>query len=152
MHPKLFIAALFIGASACQTPSTSEARDHTSGNHTSRQSQNRPVTDLEQSVMAIHDGVMPQMSELMRLKKGVSAKMDQTADEAIRERGRQIGQQLTEADRAMMDWMHNYNGDTLNTLKPEQATQYLNAQKHAIEQVRDQMRQSITNASQFVKP
>ena len=146
MKINLMITALLIGAGACQTPSSG------SHNHASGEGSTRPVAALEQSVMAIHDSIMPQMSELMRLRKVISAKVAETNDRTVKQRGLQIRQQLSGADRAMMDWMHHYNRDTLATLEPEQATQYLRHQKRTIDRVSDQMRESIEAANKFTKP
>lgn len=124
---------------------------HNHHDHAGEETGNSPTATLESEVLAIHDSVMPRMSDLMRLKKAVSARVDQTAQSAEKKRGLAIRRQLDEADRAMMDWMHQYRADTLGKLSEAKATEYLRAEKAKIERVQTQMFQSISRAEAYVK-
>ena len=109
-----------------------------------------PVAELEQQVLATHDSVMNQMSDLMRFKKAVSVQLEKVTDDATKKRGLAISEQLNGADRLMMDWMHEYNGDTLKKLDQTSALAYLKDQQTKVNAVRDTMRKSLAEAKQYV--
>ena len=50
----------------------------------------------------------------------------------------------------MMDWMAQYNGDTLEKLPSDEALRYLNAQKDQITDVKTKVNSSIEQARQFL--
>lgn len=104
-----------------------------------------PVKQLEEMVMAQHDSSMKLMGDIVRLKKLVNEKAAGNAA------GKVLTDSLTTADDAMMDWMHQYNGDTLGKLDQTKALDYLNGQKKSIDQVQMRMKKSIADASQYVK-
>lgn len=139
MKQVLVLSWLLAVTLACSTQSKDESAAH-----------GDDVAALEANVMALHDSVMPRMSDIMRLKKAVSAKLATNVSAAEKERGLAIKTRLESADNAMMDWMHGYNGDTLARLDKAQAAEYLNAEKRKIEQVRERMQQSIAEAEAFV--
>ena len=143
----LFLTALLGWSCGSRTGDTA----HNHHDHAAMADAKRPMANLEGEVLAIHDSVMPKMSDLMRLKKAVSAKVDQTTQAAQKQRGLAIRRQLDEADRAMMDWMHQYNADTLAKLSEQKATEYLRAEKAKIERVQTQTFQSISRAEEYVK-
>lgn len=109
----------------------------------------RAVAELEQQVLATHDSVMNQMSELMRLKKVVSAQLEKVTDNAAKKRGLAISEQLDQADHLMMDWMHEYNGDTLKKLDQARALAYLKDQQTKVNAVRDTMQKSLADANHY---
>jgi len=142
----------------CQSKPSTESEAHSG--HSTAQTPAKPqaVADLEKQVLAVHDSVMPAMSELMTLKKEVTqrlAELDgQSPSVAISQRkaqGQAVSAALTLADKAMMNWMHQYNGDTLATLNEEQAMVYLKAQRQKVNAMSQRMRQSITNAQDYLK-
>jgi hypothetical protein len=104
-----------------------------------------PVKQLEETVMAQHDSTMKLMGDIVRLKKQVSEKAAGAAA------GKVLTDSLTTANDAMMDWMQQYNGDTLGKLDQAKALEYLNSQKKSIDAVEVRMKKSITDASQYVK-
>jgi len=101
--------------------------------------------------MAVHDSVMPKISDILRLKKEVTAKVEKTTDPEARVMGESINSQLVNADKAMMDWMHQYNGDTLGKLDQAKAVEYLKEQQRKVNDVRDQMQKSIADAQQYLQ-
>lgn len=146
IYPILLLTAVLGWSCGSRNQETeSNHHDHAIANGRS------PTAALEGEVMAIHDSVMPQMSELLRLKKAVLAKVAQTKQSAEKQRGTTIHRQLDEADRAMMDWMHQYNADTLAKLNEAKATEYLRSEKAKIERVQTQTFQSISRAEAYVK-
>ena len=123
-------------------------------------SEKKSYEALQQEVMAIHDSIMPRMSEIMSLEELLTLELEKTdslqaahpADTAMVSRQRDLQsliRNLKAADQAMMHWMHTYKADTLAKLDAKQAELYLQNQKNAIENVRDQMQQSIKQAQAF---
>ena len=121
------------------------------------------VKDTEAAVFEIHDEVMPKMGEIMKLQKQLKQRMvaidslagQETPSVALRtneekEQAMRLNRQLAQADSLMMDWMSNYKSDTLTALKPEQAIQYLEAEKQKITDVQKKTNNSIMDARQFL--
>lgn len=146
-QPTLLLLALLTMA-ACQ----SKTNEHNHADHAqaTEAGSKEPLAKLEQEVMAVHDSAMNQMSDIMRLKKQVTAKASQTSEQGTKSRGETLKTQLDEADRAMMDWMHQYNGDTLGKLDQAKALDYLRDQQTKVNAVHDQMRRSIAEANTYL--
>lgn len=138
----VLFALFFFLLSACQSRQN-EREDHTGA-------QKGPVAVLEDQVLAIHDSIMPAMSELLKLKKAVAAQTQKQPQERVREQGRAIGRRLDEADEGMMSWMNQYDGDSLRKLDEAKALAYLRDQHIRVLRVRDQMRQSIIDAQAYL--
>lgn len=143
------LALALLTTAACKTK-TSE-HNHADHAHTAETPATGPVASLEQQVMAVHDSAMNQMSDIMRLKKQVTAKATQTTEQTAKTKGETIARQLGEADRAMMDWMHQYNADTLGKLGQEKAADYLRDQQTKVNAVHDQMRRRIAEANTYLE-
>ena len=120
------------------------------------------VETLEKEVMMIHDAVMPKMGELVALENAIRKQISQTdsllkitpndsALQQLLEQSIHLSSQLKQADDAMMDWMHNYRGDSLRKLLPSQAIQAFTQEKIKIEQVSDDMLKSIEETQNFLK-
>jgi len=101
--------------------------------------------DLYDEVMVIHDDVMPKMTDINRAKKKLRKLKDGSNDELIT---LQI-EQLDAADEAMMSWMHEFDARELSTL--EENLNYLHKEKSKIQQVSDQMLQSLQEADLLIK-
>ena len=121
------------------------------------------VTELEGEVMTVHDEVMPQMDEIMTLKAKLSRKivsMDSLQNEGIsgntlaeeRIKAVDLNQKLNESDKLMMDWMHEYRGDSAKKLKPEQAILYFENEKKKIESVKQITTKNINDTKAFLAP
>ena len=141
---------ILLSVTACQ--SKPEQHEHHHGQATKEMAKTDSVGRLEQQILAIHDSVMPQMSELMRLKKAVSTKITETKDATVKENGLAISTELEKADRTMMSWMNQYNGDTLKKLQPAQAMEYLKDQHNKVTEMSRTMRTSIDHAKVYVQP
>ncbi len=142
------LVGLALLAGSCQ-PKTSE-HHHPDTEQVTTATVANPVAELETQVLATHDSVMAQMSELMRLKKAVSTQLEKVNDKAGKKQGLVINEQLDGADQLMMDWMHEYNGDTLKKLDQAKALVYLKDQQAKVNTVRDAMQKSITNAERYI--
>lgn len=140
-------------AAACQPAQKAGHEGHTSSSEMPT-----AVADLEKQVMAVHDSIMPKMSDLMKLKKQVNERlaMFETQKPSAgltkeKEQALALVTSLTNADKAMMDWMHQYNHDTLAKLPEAQATEYLNGQLTSARAMSVQVRKSLADANAYLK-
>lgn len=99
------------------------------------------INQLHESVMEIHDEVMPKMSEIYSLKKKLT-KVE--SDERVV----QLIEDLEAADEMMMSWMHQYKKPS-NT--DDTSFAYLDSQSQAIKEVKDKMLTAISNAQKFLE-
>ena len=154
--------ALFL--SSCQSTTTSETD---------------PTLDRAQTIyaeaIAVHDEVMPRMDEIMQLRQKLELRvesMQQQNEPAYADSLQQMQtaiQNLRDADEAMMQWMRSVQkvpgsdesdadvtSDYQNELNATVLTdtvgliQRQEAQKEAIEEVKQQMEQSITEAERLI--
>lgn len=124
----LILAGLFLGLIACGGDTVSFEQEAT-------------------EVMAIHDEVMPMMSDMVKMRRQleeVMADRDSTEHPQFQAAVRQ----LVIAEKGMWDWMAAYK-------KPEkvspEAMQYLADQKVAIQQVSDAMKQAYARGEQLLE-
>ncbi|RYF73149.1 MAG: viral A-type inclusion protein [Cytophagaceae bacterium] len=121
-----------------------------------------PIDKAEKEVLEVHDEVMPRIDNVMKLKKELNGKltaldsMQGTPTETVRideqkAQVRQLVRHLTEADSLMMDWMGQYNGDTLKKLPEADALRYLAEQKQLINNAKAKINQSIQQAQTYLK-
>lgn len=143
---------------ACQSNS-STGSEGTSGESTEQATTgSSAIADVEKQIMAVHDSVMPAMSDLMRLRKQINQQLTELdakpASKELtqrKEQGRNLTAELTKAEEGMMDWMHQYNGDTLKTLSEDKALDYLKDQHQKVNAMSQLMRKSITDAQTYLK-
>lgn len=143
MKKYLIIAAFSTLSMACSQQKTAE------------------IEQIEKEVMAVHDEIMPQTSEIMKLQDAVSqqinvldslGKIKMTDDlQAQKTKALALSSALKEADESMMNWMHQYNGDSLKTLEGEAAIKAFTAEKEKINTVKTKMLESISKAKEFLK-
>ena len=130
---KIIVAAMACGMWACGT------------------SEKEEVDALEEKVLQIHDEVMPRMGEIMNLKTQLQDQMAKMDSNSIAYRQvDSVKNMLTETDNAMMDWMDEYNADTLKALKPEDAKKYLDAELKKITEIKDKTGKNIEQAKVFI--
>jgi hypothetical protein len=157
MNKRHFLAILTVLTIwSCNTESKKSDGDENDHHTTANTAADPRVSEL----MAIHDSIMPAMGTIMNLKQSVSADILITdsliavrSTDALKKQkalALDIQIRLDEADRAMMDWMHQYKGDTLKKLDSAQATAYISDQKQKIVAVRDLMQKSIADAKLYV--
>ena len=119
-----------------------------------------PVSDETKKMLAIHDSIMPHMDKLMDYKKQIRLELEKTdsliaikSSEVLRarkEEAEKLHAELDSADKAMMDWMHEFKFDTLKSLDKSEAEAYVADQKSKIENVKVLMNKSLLDASQFI--
>ncbi|MGX5852484.1 viral A-type inclusion protein [Dyadobacter jiangsuensis] len=120
------------------------------------------LTSLETEVLAIHDEVMPQQEDIVRLKSQLSKKIqgidslqnvgvssNTMAEQRIK--AVDLNQKLADADKLMMDWMHAYRGDSAKKLEPKEALLYFEKEKERILLVKQATLKSIQEAKTFLE-
>jgi len=110
---------------------------------------------LRQEVMAIHDEVMPKTEELFKLRKNLQKLVDSLnlakyPDTILGNLAKQLVVKLKQADEAMMDWMHNYNGGS-GIYDHEELMNYLSEEKEKIQNVKSLILESIDSAHAFLQ-
>ncbi|GAB3960365.1 hypothetical protein GCM10028805_57840 [Spirosoma harenae] len=155
---KITIILVGLAFAACQLNQSDKKNTDTRSNTKQASSKPTAVADLEKTVLAVHDSIMPAMSDLISLKKAVSgriaeldAKPASAETHQLKAQGVAINTELSNADHLMMDWMHHYNGDTLVTLNEQQAMAYLTAQQQKVNTLRELIKKSITDAQAYLK-
>lgn len=118
--------------------------------------ENQKLEILQDEVMAIHDEVMPKMGEIMSLKEQLNtslAAIDSTKANygAIKVASDSLTNLLTEADNNMMDWMDEYNADTLKAISVEDGIKYLMEEKSKIGAVKELTNKNIDAVKQYLK-
>lgn len=103
-----------------------------------------PQSELQDSVMAIHDEVMPKMRDIYKLRKGLKKKAKLVPDDS---QVNLILESLQSADDAMMDWMASYDAPSEGA---KGAMEYLAREKAKIEKVRIEMLSAIENAQKIL--
>ena len=106
-------------------------------------------------VMAIHDEVMPKMSNLGSLVGELNSKENDSTDLGLRYR--KARKDLQAAHKSMMDWMQNFgnrfdpdeilNGKELS----EQKKQWLDEEEQKVKALRNQINSSIDNAEKLLE-
>lgn len=155
MKTKLFLALTTLTVLSCNQKEQHSDTQHEE--HTTELPANDPVGE----VLAIHDSIMPQMEKIMALKMQIKTEV-KTVDSLIAIKGSSVLNtrknqatelltQLDAADKGMMNWMHQYKGDTLKKLDEQAASQYIADQKQKIMNVRDNMVKSIGDAELFIQ-
>ncbi len=105
---------------------------------------------LEETVLAKHDSAMAQMGDIYKLRRNLRTLRDtleaQQADTArLHMLERQL-EGLSQADKVMMDWMHNYHAP--DSLKPQEAMTYLQQELQKIKRVQIVMDSTLKAAQQ----
>jgi len=106
---------------------------------------------LMQSVMAVHDVVMPKMGDIMKYKKQINEKIEElkaAGEEANQDaisKLEQISNDLDDAHEKMMNWMHEFHRD-FKGMTEEDVINYLNDEKAKIEQVGQQTEKTLKKA------
>ncbi|WP_128544979.1 hypothetical protein [Larkinella soli] len=117
------------------------------------------VDALRDSVMAVHDEVMPRMEEMMELRSRISSRIDSLSKlkpassdlEGRQKDGVDANLALKEADSLMMSWMNHYKSDTFKVLDAGQAKAYLDHEMEKISVVREKMNTSIDQAKKYLQ-
>ncbi|UTW63617.1 hypothetical protein KFE98_05570 [bacterium SCSIO 12741] len=102
------------------------------------------------SVMAAHDRSMMRMGEIHQLKVNLIQRVDSSAGDSLLQVIENKVKALEVADEAMMQWMRSYR-EPRDTVSFEKAIAYLNQEEKKIKEVDEQMKKSISEASELLK-
>lgn len=105
----------------------------------------KEVQTLFQSVMQVHDGVMPKMDAIHEARKALKDKMntpDSTEVEALLKK-------LSSADEAMMVWMEEFNS-SFETMPIQEQKKYLESEMQRITKVKDLMLGAIDESQKWI--
>lgn len=154
----LTISAFFTSCSTATKESTTDkvhshdSHDHNHGDH------GDPRT---KELMAIHDSIMPAMETIMELKQKIALDITQTDSllakktnpelKARKTAAVKLQKELEIADEEMMNWMHQYDADTLDKMDDTGAAAYIATQKSKIASVKELMAKSIHEAKLFLE-
>jgi hypothetical protein len=111
------------------------------------ESKEKEVEKLKSETIAIHDEVMPKMDDIMKLKKSLKNEQD-SASENNNIQGLIIA--LEESDKAMMNWMRNYD-PRMEDMTDDEKIKYLKKQRASISEVSEKMNKSIAEAEEYLK-
>lgn len=129
----------------------SRSGDHSTTDHSSGQTQEEgPNQTLYNQMMDIHDEVMPEMDEIMKLKRNLQEQIKNSPD-MVAERKQQLENMISNLDSAsnsMMSWMHRiHEFDPLSdSVDQEKAREYLETEMEEIKKVKELIRESIEKA------
>jgi hypothetical protein len=98
-------------------------------------------------VMAVHDEVMPKMDDIMSLKSSLDSAIKVSPDSA---KAKTLYTRLQLADDGMMDWMENYNSESVKGKSEEEISKYFADQKTKITEVKVLTDKSIEEAKGFL--
>lgn len=118
------------------------------------------VEKLETEVLAVHDEVMPRMDNIMSLQSKLKKKLTELdslqlsgiSSNTIAEERMKIAdlyKNLGVADSLMMDWMHQYDGDSAKSLPVQEAIGYFELERQRIQEVKVITNKSIEEAETF---
>ena len=140
----------FIGISALLLTSCGKSAESTqSHNDMNGGEEDSSTQALYESVMDIHDEVMPQMNDIYKLKKQLSEEIANSKD-LVESRKRKLESlifTLDSANNAMMNWMRNFQPPA-DSLSLEDAHAYLEDQMEKINGVKAAMLEAIERAKQ----
>jgi succinate dehydrogenase flavin-adding protein (antitoxin of CptAB toxin-antitoxin module) len=109
---------------------------------------------LHESLYAIHDEVMPKMSQINRVSRSLKEyKEENKLDSLQRTQIEAALTKLEQADEGMMDWMHNYKKPSKwrGEKSHEEIMTYLKAEKDKIVEVKNMMESSISEGESLLK-
>lgn len=112
-------------------------------------SKDKEIEQLKSEAIEIHDEVMPKMDDIMKLKKSLSAEIEEADQQERKEIGALITS-LEAADKAMMNWMRNFD-PRMEDLSDDQKIESLTEHKISIQKIKASMNSSILEAEDFLK-
>jgi hypothetical protein len=111
------------------------------------QKKNSVAEKLNDDIMKIHDEAMSKSAYVLKLKGKVNVLLDSVNIPFDRDTLQQLSSDLYEADRLMLDWMHQYKEPDL---KSDTAERYLQKQLDMITEVHEITFKSIQSAERIL--
>lgn len=129
------ILAFLIIVAACGKPANQNNEEGMEG-----QEEANPNQALYEKVMDLHDEVMPKMEDIYKIQSQIKEKIANSPN-LVKERKEaleKVAFQLDSANKAMMDWMHEFQ-PLPDSADEEEARAYLESQMEKIKKVKDEM-------------
>ena len=110
------------------------------------QQEKAEIDALRKEVMDVHDEVMPRMGEMIKIRKALMEKAQESVDSTTL---LNLSNNIDIAHEEMMQWMRNYEPGF--TGSNDEVRKYLLEQKTAIQQVREKMIGSLNSGADALK-
>ena len=117
-------------------------------NQASNSEEEYVLKKLHNEVMDVHDGVMPRMSEIGRLKRKLKDYLNEDEPHVKTDSIQQLIYQLDEADEAMMNWMGEFKKPDYSNF--DAAKSMYEQEKVKIANVQDKMISTIDKVQSFL--
>ncbi|MTI30347.1 hypothetical protein [Xanthovirga aplysinae] len=109
-------------------------------------------------VMSIHDEAMAYMGKIMDLNRKIKSEIEILQVDTLQNHSEKISalqkgsQQLIDANKIMMDWMHGFEKPEAETMSHDEIMAYYEQEEKKIDEVKKQMEASIEKASVLIEP
>ena len=135
-----FLIAVLAAAALYSCGKKSE--DHSGHHQEEAQISSDPNKPLYDSVMDVHNEVMPKMGEIIKLTESLKDKVAKTPDmaPAAKQEIEAAIDSLDNASNGMMDWMHKFNPESHSG---DQAREYLKSEMARVTSVKQRMLNAI---------
>lgn len=132
----LLLTCLFLAATACHNPKKANKV-------------------LEDQVLALHDEAMKELPAMKRIGRSLKKELEK-ADSLNLPEDQRIARYdavkaIDKADADMMAWMAAWDAESVDNVPADQARVYLEKQKKAMEQNRDDIRKARENGEKLLK-
>ncbi|MCZ2472578.1 hypothetical protein [Aquirufa ecclesiirivi] len=111
------------------------------------QSEETAVKELNDSVMTLHDELMPKTEQIIQLKTSLDS-LSKGPDSV---HVKKLIQSLDKADSEMMQWMHQFSIDSLSTMDFKAKLMYLHEQLNKLKTVETLTDSTLHAANQYKK-
>ena len=103
------------------------------------------INKLKAEVLEVHDRVMAERGTMLKLRKNLKNAAEKTTDST----GvfSKAAMQITAADDAMMEWMHQFKMPEEGT-EPEEMITYLKSEKKRMMAIEEQSEEAVQNGEQ----
>ena len=102
------------------------------------------------SVIAVHDVVMPKLSYISELKGRIEERMNATEDTLVLASWQMQMERLDAADEAMWVWMRNFKSE-LEDVPIDEALEYLATEQNEVDAMAEQVSSAIESAEKSLK-
>ncbi|NGZ44976.1 hypothetical protein EWU23_10870 [Cytophagaceae bacterium 50C-KIRBA] len=111
------------------------------------QTEDTAVKELNDSVMTLHDELMPKTEQIIQLKTSLDS-LSKGPDSV---HVKKLIQSLDKADSEMMNWMHQFSIDSLSTMDFKAKLSYLHEQLNKLKTIETLTDSTLHAANQYKK-
>lgn len=118
-----------------------------------KQKETAQIQGMKDSIIAVHDEVMPKMGALNQMAKKLQLRNDSLQIDTLANKEQMIANallidELKNANAAMMQWMRSYKHGAFDTLAYDAAKAYADEQLKAVNDVANAMNQAEEKAKE----